>query len=74
MKYPPKQSTINYRKLEKLQKSFPQGIVFDGVDLIKIIENQHRLLQDFRHLGNINPKNTSVRDTEIWQLIRNCYE
>jgi hypothetical protein len=74
MKYPPKQSTINYRKIEKLQKLFPQGIVFDGVDLIKIIEKQNCLLHEFRHMGNINPRDTSVRSSEIWQLIRDCYE
>ena len=70
----PKQSTINYRKIEKLQKLFPQGIVFDGVDLIKIIDKQHCLLHEFRHKRIDNTKNTSVRDSEIWQLIRDCYE
>jgi hypothetical protein len=70
----PKQSTINYKKIEKLQKLFPEGIVFDGVDLVKIIKNQHNLLNEFRHGFVGNPKNTNVRDTEIWQMIRDCYE
>ena len=77
MKYPSKQSTINYRKFEKMKKMFPDGIKVDGVDLIAIIDKQHNMLHEFRYMyrhNEFNPKNTSVRDTEIWQMIRDCYE
>ena len=77
MKYPPKQSTINYRKFEKMQKMFPQGIVVDGVDLLKVIDNLHNLAHEFRnkaHWGELNPKETGVRDSELWQMIRDCYD
>lgn len=67
---------INYRNYEKLKKSSPE-VVIGGVDLIKIIEKQHQLLHEFRNMSTrneLNPKCTSVRSSELWQMIRNCYE
>jgi len=71
-----KKCHINYRKYEKLRKLSPE-IVVGEIDLIKIIEKQNRLLHDFRHMDRfdeLNPKGTSVRDSELWQMIRDCFE
>ena len=69
-----KKCHINFRKYEKMQKMFPEGIVVDGVDLLQIIATQNHLMHQFRNEGNINPKDTSVRSTQIWQMIRECFE
>lgn len=76
MKYPPKQCNINYKKFEKMQKIFPEGIVVDGVNLLEIIANQNHLLHEFRNMATfneLNPKCTSVRSTELWHMIRECF-
>ena len=67
---------INYRNYEKLRKLSPE-IVIGGVDLIKIIEKQNCLLHEFRNMdrhNKLNPKDTNVRDSELWQMIRDCFE
>ena len=71
-----KKCHINYRKFEKMQKMFPEGIVVDGVDLLQIIEKQHNLLHEFRNQawhGTLNPKGTNVKTSEHWQMIRDCF-
>ena len=72
-----KKSTINYRKIEKMRKMFPDGIKIDGIDLLAIIDKQHSLLNEFRnkaYFGELNPKGTSVECSKHWQMIRDCYE
>lgn len=68
-----KKCHINFRKYEKMQKMFPEGIVVDGVDLLQIIAKQNHLLHQFRNMKNINPKETNVRSSELWQMIRECF-
>jgi len=71
-----KKCHINYRKYEKIVKAFPKGIVVDGLNLIEIIEKQHHLLHQFRNMASwneLNPKGTNVRDSELWEVIRNTF-
>jgi len=71
-----KKCHINYRKYEKIVKAFPEGIVVDGLNLIEIIEKQHLLLHEFRNMATfnkLNPKCTSVRSTELWEVIRSTF-
>lgn len=71
-----KKCHINYRKYEKIVKAFPKGIVVDGLNLIEIIEKQHHLLHQFRNMATwneLNPKGTSVRSSELWEIIRSTF-
>lgn len=71
-----KKSTINYRKYQKILKTFPEGIVVDGLNLIEIIEKQYHLLHRFRNMATwneLNPKGTSVRSSELWEIIRSTF-
>lgn len=65
---------MSYKKFEKINKLCPQGIVVDGLDLIAVINKQNLLLHEFRHMKDINPKKTGVRDDEIYHMIRGCFE
>lgn len=72
-----KKCHINYRKYEKLRKICPDGIVVDGLDLLQTIDNLHGLLHTFRNMATwneLNPKGTSVRSSELWEVIRSAFD